>query len=230
MPAGAAQVDAGGERLLLLPQRAVWWAAQSAVLIADPHFGKAAAYRALGQPVPRGTTAATLARLDDVLGTWPARRLIVLGDFLHARGGRAPATLALMRAWRERHAALECVLVRGNHDSHAGDPPADLDFRVVDEPYVFGGLALRHHPHGGPAQRGGPYVLAGHLHPSYQLRGRAHERARLPCFVFTANAGVLPAFGAFTGTWTVAPAPGQRIYVVAHDQVLAAPSRLTGAG
>ena len=51
-------VRLAGEELWLLPEKALYWPAQQALLIADVHFGKAAAYRSLGQPVPQGTTAA----------------------------------------------------------------------------------------------------------------------------------------------------------------------------
>ena len=78
---------------------------------------------------------------------WPAvRRLVVLGDFLHAAEARNPAVLAALARWRSRHAAVELVLVRGNHDSHAGDPPPALGFAIVDEPWHLGPFAACHHP------------------------------------------------------------------------------------
>jgi DNA ligase-associated metallophosphoesterase len=217
-------VTAAGVALRLLPQRAIWLEDQQALVIADPHFGKAASYRALGQPVPRGTTLETLTRLDALLALWPARRLIVLGDFLHSRAGRAPPTLAAMMEWRQRHAALHCLLVRGNHDDRAGDPPAEMDIHIVDEPYRLGSLDCLHHPPATDQVEQGRYALAGHLHPSVVLLGRAHERLRLPCFHFGPTHAVLPAFGAFTGTWQVRPHPADQVYVVADDHVLLVPS------
>ncbi|OWT80639.1 MULTISPECIES: ligase-associated DNA damage response endonuclease PdeM [unclassified Achromobacter] len=221
----ATAVDVKGERVYLLPQRAIWWPAQQALLLADPHFGKAAAYRSLGQPVPKGTTAATLARLDTLLSTLPVRLCVVLGDFLHARAARAPATLAALQSWRDRHPQLHGVLVRGNHDSHAGDPPAELGFDVVDEPYRLGPFDCRHHPPVPGTIAAGRYAWAGHLHPSHILRGRGRDSVRLPCFVLDEDHGILPAFGAFTGTWPVEARVGRRIYVMAEDRVLAAPNR-----
>ena len=52
-------VRLAGEELWLLPEKALYWPAQQALLIADVHFGKAAAYRSLGQPVPQGTVSYT---------------------------------------------------------------------------------------------------------------------------------------------------------------------------
>lgn len=42
------------EALWLLADKAVYWPARKCLLIADAHFGKASAYRSLGQPVPQG--------------------------------------------------------------------------------------------------------------------------------------------------------------------------------
>jgi hypothetical protein len=128
------QIEIQGERLLLCAEHAVFWPARQTLLIADAHFGKAASFRRLGVPVPRGTTEANLARLDELISGLPDQREIVfLGDFLHAASGRAPATLRALQAWRDRHAGLGLSLVRGNHDSHAGDPPAALGIEVVAE-------------------------------------------------------------------------------------------------
>jgi DNA ligase-associated metallophosphoesterase len=212
-------VVCAGHDFILLPQRALWWPAQSTLFIADPHFGKAATYRALGQPVPSGTTRATLDRLDAVLASWPVRRLIVLGDFLHARQARTPAVLGALQAWRERHARLECVLVRGNHDDRAGDPPPALEIAIVDQPYLLAGVSCRHYPPGAEEAEDSGYTLAGHVHPVTVLNGRGGVRARLACFDMGAADGVLPAFGAFTGGHYVGPQEGRRRYVVADDQI-----------
>lgn len=212
-------IDLAGERLTLMPERAAYWARESLLLVADAHFGKAASFRAQGVPVPSGTTTETLDRLTSAVSRSGARRVVFLGDFLHSRQARAPETLGALGRWRERHPTLELLLVRGNHDAHAGDPPALLDIAPVDEPFAAGAFALCHAPLPHPER----YVLAGHLHPAVVLRGRAHERLRLPCFVFGSTVGVLPAFGSFTGTATWAPGPDDRICVIAGDRVVRLP-------
>ena len=184
------------------------------------HFGKAASFRRLGVPVPRGTTEANLARLEALLQRLPGvRELVFLGDFLHAASGRAPATLQALLAWRQRYAALPMTLVRGNHDDHAGDPPAELGIAVVDEPWCHAGLALCHDP--ATPRPDGLYGLAGHLHPTARL-GRGFEAVRLPCFHARADGVlVLPAFGEFTGGASVATSAGDLVYLIAGTQVLA---------
>lgn len=207
-------VTIAGETLRLLPERAVFWPAAATVLIADLHLGKAATFRAASIAVPDG---ADLARLSRVITGCDARRLVILGDLLHARSGRTAAALEEMCAWRECHSNLDIVLVRGNHDSHAGDPPAEWGFACVDEPWGAGPFAMRHIP----AEDPGGYTLAGHLHPAARLAGAGRQRLTLPCFWIGARVGVLPAFGEFTGSKTIVPAPGDRVYVIAGDEVVA---------
>ncbi|MBS0448112.1 MAG: ligase-associated DNA damage response endonuclease PdeM [Proteobacteria bacterium] len=214
------RIAAGGRPLTLLPEGAIWLDDRKTLLIADAHIGKAATFRRLGVPVPRGTTSETLGRLERLVAQWGARRVVFLGDLLHSRAAFAEPTQDAFTAWRMRHAALDLVLVRGNHDRRAGRLPDALAIEVVAEPWVEDGLALCHHPE--PCAEG--YVLAGHLHPCVVLHGRAGDRLRLPCFHFGAAVGVLPAFGAFTGMHPIAPAPGDRVYAIAEDGVFALPT------
>ena len=120
-----------GVPVVMMPERALYLPEEETLLVADVHWGKAASFRASHIPMPTGSTAADLARLSQALLHSGARRLVVLGDLLHARSGRQPGTLAAVSAWRERHADIEMVLVRGNHDMHAGDPPAELRIAVA---------------------------------------------------------------------------------------------------
>lgn len=207
-------VQVGGRPVVLLPQRAAFLPEERLLLVADAHFGKAQSFRRLGVPVPGGTTEHNLETLTALVEHTGARGVVFLGDLLHSRQARSAATLRAVQAWRERHHGVAMTLVRGNHDSRAGDPPAEWAMAVVDEPWLQGPLALCHHP----AAVEGHYVLAGHLHPAAVL-GRGVDRLRLPCFHFGAQVGVLPAFGAFTGTHTVHAQAGDRVFVVAHDSV-----------
>ena len=214
--AGAPRVAVRGEEIVLLAERAALLVRERTLLVADAHFGKAAAFRAGGIPVPGGTTASALLRLDAALGRASPRRIVFLGDFLHAREGRAPATLGAIARWRARHAGVAMTLVRGNHDRGAGDPPAELGIDCVDAPLAAAPFLLAHHPASSPDG----YVLAGHLHPGALLSGPGRQRERLPCFWFGRGGAVLPAFGDFTGLAIVAPSPGDAVYVVAGDRVL----------
>lgn len=213
-------IEVAGRAIRLLPQKAAFLPDTHTLLIADAHIGKATSFRALGVPVPRGTTSETLSLIGELVARHDARRIVFLGDFLHSARSHVAATLDAVSRWRALHPTLELVLVRGNHDDRAGDPPASLGFTVVDEPLMDGGLAMCHHPEA----VSGAYVLAGHLHPCVSVHGRARERLRLPCFHFGAQVGVLPAFGSFTGMHPARVAPGDRVFAVADDAVRELPT------
>jgi DNA ligase-associated metallophosphoesterase len=212
----AIRVEIRGETLHLFPERAAYWSSARTLLVADPHFGKAATFRAAGIPVPRGTTADGLARLDALLARADVQRIIFLGDFLHAREGRAPATLDALRHWRERRRDVEMLVVRGNHDRSAGDPPAEIGIASVNAPVLEPPFVFTHHP----AASDAGYVVAGHLHPGADLSGPGRQRARFPCFWIGATGAVLPAFGDFTGLWAVTPESGDRVFVIADSEVI----------
>ena len=44
------------ETLQLLPEKAIFWEKENTLFLADPHFGKAAAFRKVGIPIPETTS------------------------------------------------------------------------------------------------------------------------------------------------------------------------------
>jgi DNA ligase-associated metallophosphoesterase len=204
-----------GEGVALLPQKAMYWRRTATLFIADFHLGKAAAFRSAGIPLPSGTTTDNVTRLSAAVVATGAKRVVFLGDFLHAKASKAPQTEARFGAWRDAHRALELVLVRGNHDKNAGDPCVEWDIACIEEGAAFGPFIANHHPE---TARGG-YVLAGHIHPAVLLSDDAGSM-RLPCFWFSKRVGILPAFGAFTGTATVRPRVGDQVFVIADGEVI----------
>ena len=212
----ALTVEVGGHALVLSAGRAAFDPALKTLFIADAHFGKDAVFRARGIPVPEGSTAETLARLDALVGLHRPDTLVFLGDLLHARESHAVSTVTALTQWRARRAHLRLILVEGNHDRSAGGAPAAMDVETVLEPFVHGPWALCHYRR----EVAGAYSLAGHEHPVYRVATRV-DSARLPCFRFGPAMGVLPAFGAFTGGFEVnESARGERIFVVAGERVI----------
>ena len=206
--------DVAGTSLLLTATKVVVWPAERVLFVADVHVGKAASFRALGVPVPAGTTDATLARLSEQLKQHDIAHLVILGDFLHSAKGKTSAILDALQQWRSSWPTLKITLVDGNHDKSSGRLPDSLNIESVDEPYRMGPFAACHIPQ----QVEGAYVLAGHIHPAVRLSGKGADRTRLPCF-WEQNHSVLtlPAFGDFTGMFTIEPAPGDQVVCVVTD-------------
>ncbi len=216
MPTTAILAD---QTIDLLPSGAIFLPQHNTLLVADVHFGKASSFRQLGVPVPHGTTLENLLALSQDLQDTQARQLIFLGDFLHSRYSQTNELHTALKTWRNQHQDLSMILVRGNHDSHAGDPPASLKIDIVDEPFALGSFALCHHPQ----TVAGKYTLAGHWHPCITLHGTARERLRLPCFWLGDKAvhpvGILPAYGSFTGMHPIERRDSDAVFAIAGEVV-----------
>ncbi|MDX1668020.1 MAG: ligase-associated DNA damage response endonuclease PdeM [Limnobacter sp.] len=165
------------------------------LFVADVHLGKAQSFRKLGVPVPSGTTLGNLQRLTQAISRFSPRTIYFLGDLLHSRAAHNDVLLTALRQWRLQHESIRMVLIRGNHDDKAGDPPSDVAIEVVSEPHPLGDFALCHHGRS-VSQR---VCLSGHIHPVAVLKGKGRLRFRLPCFTHKDSQIVLPAFGEFTG-------------------------------
>jgi len=210
--------------LRLLPGRAAFVPATRTLLVADVHLGKAATFRRAGIPVPEGSAQRDLARLERLAHEHAARRVLVLGDLLHARSGCTDAVLEEFRACRGRIMA-EFVLVLGNHDRGLARSPAALAARLgidacvpaLDEPP----LRFVHEPASAvaAAHRGG-ITIAGHLHPTCSIRAPGGDRIADRCFLAEPSVLVLPAFGSFTGGHRVVPNADTRLWIARDDGVV----------
>ncbi|MEM9743084.1 MAG: ligase-associated DNA damage response endonuclease PdeM [Pseudomonadota bacterium] len=208
-------IDFAGQRLALLADRAIWWCSERALLVADVHLGKGTSFRSRGMAIPTGATDETLARLSRLIERWAPERLIVLGDFLHARLDRALATT--IEDWLATHEGLQVDVVLGNHDRA-------LRTRLLPglrrhEQLELGGIQLLHDAPSKPSSRARPALL-GHWHPVVALGVRRSDRLRVPVFWHRAQSLVLPAFGSFTGGHPIEPAAADRVFAVGDQAVL----------
>lgn len=211
------RTELAGQPVELLTERAILW--ERTLFLSDPHFGKDATFRAAAIPVPSATTTFDIDRLGVLIERTKCARLVILGDFFHARTSRDDGTLRALETLftTGQGARVERVLVRGNHDRHAGDPPGAWGFGVVEDGARIGPFTLRHAP---PAARGSDgFTLCGHIHPAIVLRGGGAERLRAPALWARQDHAVLPAFGSFCGMAKIAPMPGDRVFAFGPDGV-----------
>ncbi len=210
------EIQWAGERLLLLAEKAIAWPRTASLIVADLHFGKPAAFRISGIPVPESTTTSDLDRLDELLLEHRSQRLIILGDFFHSAAGLQPEMMDSVAKWCGEKAAMEIVLVPGNHDKKSGEPPACWNIQNVPDGWSLAPFSFCHEPR----DIRGSHVMAGHIHPAISLREKFGSGMRVPCFWFGQTCAVLPAFGSFTGTHSIRPSRGDRIFAVGHGEIL----------
>jgi DNA ligase-associated metallophosphoesterase len=212
-------LDVGGERLCLLPERAVFWARRRTLIVADTHFGKSALLRRQGMAVPAGSDAHDLQRLSRLLAATEARRLLVLGDFLHGALAAEDEAAAALVAWRDSVPATEIVIVAGNHDRGAAGAwrhtLAWLEGDLVED-----GLRFTHDADRAAAVDRRPFTLSGHVHPVARLGGAKGGALRVPVFWRRQGGLVLPAFGVFTGGMLVRPDGADELFAAGAERVI----------
>ena len=207
--------------------RAIYWPAANALVVADVHIGKAESFRANGVPVPGGCTAKDLGRLSVLLDRTAASRLIIVGDFLHA--AESHACMDQVAAWRKVHEHVQIDLILGNHDRKAGAIADELCIRHIAGEYEDRGLFFVHDPqHASPDRP----TIAGHVHPQAMLNDFDGSGMRVPCYVMDPNLLILPSFGSFTGGHCLPHAPQRRRFIAAAGRVVELPTaeRAAAAG
>lgn len=205
-------IDIAGETIVLHPLKALYHEASATLVCSDIHVGKAGHFRTQGIAISRLVNSNNAWNLAELFQTYPVKRFVVVGDLVHSRYNEEWADFIDFMA---SFGHLEKILVAGNHDVHAHEYLSQSGFQVVLE-WELGKLLFTHEP----TLRDGYYNVSGHLHPAVMLSGKARQHLRLPCFYFGKNGGILPAFGSFTGTKTIKPSPGERVFVIANQQVV----------
>lgn len=178
----------GGHRWQAMADRALFWPARRALIVADLHFEKASWYARSGQYLPPFDSEATLTRLQVLAARTDAAELWCLGDNFHDAAGPERLSSAACTLLAALTARLRLVWITGNHDADAafaGESHAEV---TVD------GVVLRHEAEAGELRP----ELSGHFHPKIRVATAVRGISR-PCFVMAGNRLLLPAFGALTG-------------------------------
>jgi len=204
--------------LVLLPQKAIYWKQEKALIAADVHMGKVGHFRKAGIAVPRNMEQSDLATLSDLIFEHKPQRLIFLGDLFHSDMN---ADWEWFRMWRQQNSKLEIILIRGNHDIIHDDHYLELNVALHDRLQIGPFLMLHHPLNLNELEQAGAYAFCGHIHPGVNLSGRARQSITIPCFAFGNRQAVLPSFGRFTGRIAIQRQKQDRVFGVLEDKVIA---------
>lgn len=177
-----------GHDFVALRDRAVYWPAHRALLVADLHLEKGSWLASYGQMLPPWDSHATLTRLSALIDQTGAANLWALGDSFHdmAGPGRLPRdSQALLDTIARR---VELCWIEGNHDAGADLPGRVCDALVIDD------IVLRHESDAQEERS----EISGHFHPKVTVKAGPRSVSR-PCIAMTRTRLVLPAFGSYTG-------------------------------
>lgn len=216
------------QTLTLLPERAIFWQEKRYLLLSDVHLGKAGHFRKHGAAIPRAVHNEDLAVLTGLVVRWQPEVLVVLGDLFHSDLNNE---WLAFEHWLSMHNELSVVLIKGNHDILPEAVYQHPNLTVYPEAWTVDPFLLTHEPIADPVLcRGGlrfpeasqprypHYNLAGHVHPGVKIDIGIGQQIKLPCFYFTQQLALLPAFGQFTGCATVQPSSGDQVFAIVNQQ------------
>ncbi|MEM1121880.1 MAG: ligase-associated DNA damage response endonuclease PdeM [Bacteroidota bacterium] len=203
------------QTLYLHPCKAIYWKEKSILFLADLHLGKAAHFRKKGLAAPSEISDTNFRHLEILLDEFAPERVLFLGDLFHSQLNNIWQKFA---AFLTDYPHIQFELVEGNHDILPKASYTNAELIVHKEGLIVPPFILSHYPLGViPAEL---YNLYGHVHPGVLLHGFGKQQSKFPCFHFGKTQAVLPAFGAFTGLALVQPKKGDRVFVIAEEEVI----------
>jgi len=211
--------------IVLLPGRAAFLPKTSTVVCSDIHLGKAATFRHAGMPIPEGSAQHDLQRLTSIVQRCRARRLLITGDLFHARSGCTEHVLDEFSAFCEQVSLsynTEVVLVLGNHEQSLGNKfrPHKIGINRCEEEILEPPFRFIHDHQSHFDAQPDYFTIAGHVHPTVTIKGTSGDQLTCRCFATTGTTLLLPAFGSFTGGYTIRPSNLTRIWLAQIDGVL----------
>jgi DNA ligase-associated metallophosphoesterase len=199
------------QEFILHPLGGVFWIEKSLLLISDVHLGKVGHFRKFGAAVPRKAAHQNFLLLDKLVSAFEPFQICFLGDLFHSSLNKE---WQLFENWVAKTPA-KIVLVAGNHDIIVPEKFEALGIEIFEE-LVLEGFLLTHHPE----ERDDLFNFCGHIHPAVRLRGFGRQRLKLPCFFKTSHQLILPAFGEFTGNYTLKLKKDDEVFAIVEGEVI----------
>jgi len=202
------------QHLHLHPQKVVYWEEQSTLIVSDVHFGKTKHFRKAGIAIPQAVQQQNLVDLEKLFAYFSPKRVLFLGDLFHSR--MTIDDLDDFVPFFERNSRYNIQLVLGNHDVLPVHFYNKLGIQYFEE-WIEPPFHFTHEPLETTSEY---YNICGHIHPAVRLKGMGKQSLRLPCFYFGPEIGILPAFGHFTGTFTLKIYKNYDVFVVAEKAII----------
>ncbi|MFC3197448.1 ligase-associated DNA damage response endonuclease PdeM [Parapedobacter deserti] len=203
-----------GTRLILLPERALLLPQYRTLIVADWHLGKAAHFRKAGIFMPALPVDSDAMRLQSLLKNHDVETLVFLGDLFHSDLNSEWLSFERLRT---ANPSTRFILTRGNHDILSDNLLDHIAVEVMPSYFIAPHIRCTHHPVG--IASAGELNIAGHIHPGCVIPAAGKQTHRLPCFYYSEQTLLLPAFGALTGLHVMAPTRDARIYPIAGNNV-----------
>lgn len=202
------------QQLWLSAQRSIFWEEEKALIVSDLHFGKTGHFRKSGIAVPQTVYKEDLQRLIDLLNYFKPKQLIVVGDFFHSH---ANTELDLFKKWRDDFSSLKVLLVKGNHDILKDRWYEECAIEIFETELMINSFLFTHDK---CEDHEDVFTFCGHIHPGIIINGLGKQSLRFPCFYFTKDHCILPAFSKFTGAVGLQTTSAKSIFAIVENKLM----------
>ena len=199
------------QNFVLHPSGSLFWEEKSVLMISDVHLGKISHFRKYGAAVPQKAIQANFELMDEVVELFDPDNIYFLGDLFHSH---INSEWNLFEEWTSKSKS-KIILINGNHDIISPLKYETLGIKIQDE-LVEKDFLLTHHP----VERENYFNFCGHIHPAVKIRGSGKQSLRLSCFFKSPNQLILPAFGEFTGSYTLKPNKKDQVFAIAEGMII----------
>ena len=200
----------------LSPQRCIFWEEEKTLILSDLHFGKTGHFRKAGIAVPANVYTEDLQRLVEQVQYFQPAQIIIVGDLFHSKANKE---LELFSKWRNNFSAIDIHLVKGNHDILKNKDYKKMNMEVHESSLSLGPFSFCHDCDD-LDENAETYAFSGHIHPGIRISGKARQALQFPCYYFTKNYCVMPAFSRFTGIALISPKKNEKVFAIAGEQVI----------
>jgi len=221
------------QEFILLPQKAMYWKSQEAILIADAHFGKATHFRKHGIYISEKPFENDLEILFQLITEFKPKKILFLGDMFHSLYNEE---CVAFKNLIDNFPFLQTILIKGNHDILKPVDYEALNIQLINRLLIDGVLIVHEQSEvenkaeskkkvetygENPITSQIPIItICGHIHPAYELKGRGRQHIRLACFHLSNQIFTLPAFGSFTGHHSISPQEEDNVFIISGTEIL----------
>ena len=197
---------------LLSASRCIFWEDKKILIFSDLHFGKTGHFRKSGIAVPQTIFKEDIQRFVTLIQLFKPKKIIVIGDMFHSHGNREHQ---LFLKWRNDFEQLPIQLVMGNHDILRHSWYKEAGIEIIHKQLDIDLFSFTHDIAIAATEVADEkYFFSGHIHPGISIRGIGKQSLRFPCFYFSKQYAVLPAFSKFTGTHPIKPKRGENVFAI----------------
>jgi uncharacterized protein len=205
-----------GNTFLLSANKTIFWEEEKTLILSDLHLGKSGHFRKAGIAIPQNIIKEDLFRLLSEIQFFKPEKIIIVGDLFHSTMNKEHE---LFLRWRKDISHIAIHLVKGNHDILDTAWYASANIIVHENNFTIENFIFTHDVND-EKNIEEKYCFSGHIHPSIIMKGTGRQNMKLACFYFSKNYAVLPAFGKFTGTFSLTPKKGDSVFVLVENKIM----------